>query len=124
MRLNTLIEKLEAADGSKPCFVQYAANENEPVRELGFDHADSWRGSYEQLGIQPTDSSTVTSTARARKMLAGMIGDRVQGYKGGDYTISEFSPVWVDEYGDCTQQQVIRVTEHEDRVVLESAFVN
>jgi hypothetical protein len=70
---------------------------------------DSYRGYYEQLGleIEPGTQSAVD----AAKQLRRAINREFQGYKGGDYTMTESTPVWIHNYGTTSGSgQIIGVT--------------
>ena len=63
--------------------------------------------------------STVT---KLLAFLQSAIGTRIEGYKGGIYTVNEYLPLHVDGYGECTSTfvsgvvnrgyEVVLVTEH------------
>lgn len=62
----------------------------------GFDEAFSYRGFYDQLAFSPANNT------RADMMLAiakGAVGQTYTGYKGGEYTMLEHTPVNIAEWG-------------------------
>lgn len=74
----------------------------ELVVRLGFDSAHSYRGYYEQLAFTPARDVTVgTMLASARNAL----GETFTGYKGGEFTMHEYTRVWVSERG-CTGESI------------------
>ncbi len=82
--LGAIIERLEQEDPEKR------------VR-LGFWKPHSYRGFYEDLAFEPKQDVTVGEMlASARSAL----GSTFQGYKGGDYTMSEWATVWLANYGE------------------------
>ncbi len=83
MTLGDLIETLEAADPEH--WVKH-----------GFGEPHSYRGDYSEVAFTPVDDVTVGSMlAHARAAL----GQTFIGYKGGEYTMHEFTPTWIAEYG-------------------------
>jgi len=84
MGLQDLIDALAAAD-------------QEHVAPLGFGQPRSWRGSYSELAFEPAENVTVASMlANAKKAL----GATFSGYKGGDYTMHEYTDCYIDRYGE------------------------
>jgi hypothetical protein len=62
----------------------------------GFPH--SYRGYYEDLAFEPMPPPTVAEfLPKCREALGKTFG----GYKGGDYTMSDTTPLWCAEYGHC-----------------------
>lgn len=83
MTLGELIEHLEREDPDR-------------VVPLGFTHAHSYRGYYGDLAFEPCEHTTVGA------MLAevrGALGQTFTGYKGGEYTMGEYTDVWLAEWG-------------------------
>ncbi len=79
----------------------------------------SYRGYYSDLAIE-RGSKEVLCGAFAESLEA-TIGKTFEGYKGGDYTMSSSTLVWVSEYGDCTSMGVSGVNVNPYRIVLETA---
>lgn len=77
MHLNELIAMLEHADPSL-------------VLAEGFNNPHSWRGSYWELAFEPAENVTVASMLVAAR---SAIGSTYPGWKGGDYTMNEWSEV-------------------------------
>ena len=66
------------------------------VVPFGFHHPHSYRGYYDQLAFEPRENVTVGSMlADAREAL----GTTYEGWKGGDYTMSEWTDVWLAQEG-------------------------
>ncbi len=64
----------------------------------GFGDPHSDRGDYSELAFDPL------SKAKISKMLAharSAVGTTFTGWKGGEYTMDENTPVYIGEYGDC-----------------------
>lgn len=85
MQLQELIDALETYD---PSIV---------VRE-GFAEPHSYRGYYEQLAFEPAYSVTIGSMLDAAR---SAVGTTYHGYKGGSYTMEEWTSVHLANYGEC-----------------------
>jgi len=112
IRLGELIKLLEQAgthytsraEGSKPepKTVHFDFVNAKPCR-LG-----SYRGYYAHLALGWTQRHLTGSgvpTDKADELLAHLksaIGQVFYGYKGGEYVMDERTPVWVDNYGECS----------------------
>lgn len=74
-------------------------NENpERVISRGFNSPHSYRGYYDQLAFEPANNVTVAEMLEcAREAL----GNTYTGYKGGDYTMHEYTEVNIAYYGHC-----------------------
>jgi hypothetical protein len=85
MTLGELIEVLKSADPDH-------------VVRIGFGRPTSYRGYYAELAFVPEQNVTV------RSMLAHAqcaLGHTFTGYKGGEYRMDEYTPVWIAEWGCC-----------------------
>lgn len=134
--LGELIRRLEAIP---PTYEGRA--EVEPKR-VWFDFAgtypvelQSWRGAYRELAItfdyegrvahrcNETSSSPKYPTAEAfLAMLRAAVGATLTGYKGGDFTMDEQTPVWVANHGDCGNTGVVGVKDTGYSVVIETGW--
>lgn len=83
MFLKDLIEWLEKQDATAT--VPY-----------GFGAPDSYRGYYEDLAFAPAQNVTFGSMLENARYA---MGRTFQGYKGGDFTMGEFTDCWIAEYG-------------------------
>lgn len=59
---------------------------------------DSYRGYYSDLAFAPSNEDVTVATLRQRASEA--IGETFEGYKGGDFIMSERTPLWKAGYGD------------------------
>ena len=57
----------------------------------------SYRGYYVDLAFASTETPLDDLLARAERC----VGETFEGYKGGDFRMSESTPLWVASYGDC-----------------------
>jgi len=65
---------------------------------LGFGNPHSYRGCYEELAFEPVEDTTVGA------MLAcatEALGSTYQGYKGGYFTMTAYTSVWLAQEGTC-----------------------
>lgn len=68
----------------------------ELVVPFGFGNPHSYRGYYDELAFEPRENVKVGDMlADARSAL----GATFQGYKGGDFTMTEYTPCWLAEWG-------------------------
>lgn len=91
MMLEDLIKALEAENPAK-------------VLPDGFTNPHSWRGDYMQLAFEPAKNVTVGQMLADAK---GALGKTFTGYKGGAYTMDEYTDVWLCEYGTSADAETI-----------------
>jgi len=88
MYLKQLIDRLEKADPGT-------------IIRHGFCCPQSYRGYYEQLAFAPADHVRVGEMlASAKEALGATYG----GYKGGDFTMTEYTECWLAKYGDTGEE--------------------
>jgi hypothetical protein len=61
-----------------------------------FTNPHSWRGVYAELAFEPADNRTIGEMLSAAR---SAVGTTYQGYKGGYYTMSEWTSVHIERYG-------------------------
>jgi hypothetical protein len=83
--LGQLIEFLKARDPSK------AVSE-------GFDSPHSYRGYYDQVAFHPAVNVTIGEMLSCAEEA---LGNTYEGYKGGAYTMNEYTDTWLAVWGDC-----------------------
>lgn len=88
MNLKELIEKLE----------QYPRNQKVA---RGFNSPHSYRGYYEDLAFEPCDNTTVGAMLDCAKKA---LGNTYTGYKGGEFTMHEYTRCWLSSYGDYSEE--------------------
>lgn len=107
MNLGSLIETLESI---------------EPGRTVRFEDgmypADlcSWRGDYCELTLDRGPNIVTVAQLLAKAKAA--VGGTFQGYKGGDFVMSTFSPVWADPWGECLYRGIVGVRLDDGELVL------
>lgn len=104
--LGELIDKLSAADKDKTVRNQEGAYISAAC--------DSYRGYYSDLAFEWGGKSTVGELLKSAE---DALGKTFEGYKGGEYTMSENTPLWVAEYG-CCGEAVLGASEADDAFVL------
>lgn len=83
MTLCELIARLEGMDGD---------SEIDKIEE---PHSN--RGYYSDLGLTPVKGRMKVS--EALKLVKECLGKEFYGYKGGDFTMTKTTPLWISEYG-------------------------
>lgn len=83
MILKELIERLEKEDPEK-------------IVPLGFSYPHSYRGFYSDLAFEPIENISVGQMLECAKEA---LDSTYEGYKGGEYTMTEYSNVWIANYG-------------------------
>jgi len=100
IKLGELIKKLEAMPQDANVYFDFG--------RLVPHGVDSYRGYYDHLAIGFGDGSP-TKVATLLKELKAAVGKTFQGYKGGDFRMSEDTPVWVANYGRTSDTTVAEV---------------
>lgn len=93
MYLKDLIELLEKYDADKTVAV-------------GFGNPHSYRGYYDQLAFEPVENTTVGEMLFAAK---SAMGTTYQGWKGGDFTMGEWTPCWLAWEGRTSDERLSRI---------------
>lgn len=82
----------------------------------------SWRGIYAELALGFTDSGLAPSLPDFLHELQQAVGREYPGWKGGDYTMSRHTPVWVANPGNAGNTAIIDVVDAEYEVILITAY--
>ena len=90
MMLQQLIDALAAAD-------------QDYVAPLGFGSPDSYRGYYECVAFSPEKNVTVASMLAHAK---SALGSTFEGYKGGEFTMHEFTDCYIAYYGTSVGDKI------------------
>lgn len=116
IRLGLLIKQLEMCEKDLPVVFDFGG--------LVPDSIDSYRGYYEQLAISWIDRGAQNriSVGEIISILKNAIGKTFYGYKGGEYEMNEFTPVWAAQYGDCTSTAITGALNVGWQVVLTTAY--
>lgn len=91
----------------------------------------SWRGAYEELAIL-FDTTGYNGTLKDGdkmdaeqflKTLKDANGKTFEGWKGGDYKMDEYTPVWVVNHpGNNSSNVVVKITHTDYSVILHTAY--
>lgn len=73
-----------------------AGEHPDQVVPIGFANPHSYRGFYHELAFEPAPTVTVGAMVEAAR---SAVGRTFTGYKGGDYTMTAYTPVWLAAYG-------------------------
>lgn len=108
LTLGELIGKLEKFPTATPCRYDFNV--------VGPDGIDSYRGYYDELalgcGRQGVTAGEVLVTCRSA------VGREFHGYKGGTFLMTEATPVWVANWGECDGTAVVDVVRDAEFVVI------
>ena len=90
---------------------------------FGFEHAyptalDSWRGIYSELALGFSCEGMPPTLDHFIETLKSAIGETFTGYKGGSFTMSEKTPVWVANYGNSGNTAIVDVIGDAHQVIL------
>lgn len=115
--LGYLISRLERCEPNEGVFFDFGRLSPKP-RSL-----DSYRGFYDHLAVDfvKAEYDHEIKVVDFLKELRECLGKTFTGYKGGDYTMHEGTPLWVAPYGGTCDTAIIDVIE-DYRVVLETRF--
>ena len=113
LTLGEFIDKLAALPADRPVY-------------FGFGNAvpacfASWRWSYDELALGYKDHDAPTAgdlLAKAREA----VGQTFTGWKGGDFTMTRHTPVWVANQGDCGHTMIVDVQDAEWMAVIVTAY--
>ena len=75
---------------------------------------DSWRGAYKELAFDfchGHGKEKPMPISEFLRVLKDTIGQTFTGYKGGDFTMDESTPVWVANYGESGDTGVLDITD-------------
>ena len=105
LTLGQIIQKIEGL-ADKTATIQYDFEYYFPKS------IDSWRGSYDELALDIHSGGGNELTAlQFIDILKEAIDNTYTGYKGGEFTMSEETPVWVANYGNSGNTAVVDVGE-------------
>ena len=129
LTLGQIIDKLEK------CGLTHG-DDDEP-KQVDYDFAsavpttlDSWRGAYEELalgfklsGYDNDDEHFAETTAETLlSELKNAVGKQYEGWKGGIFTMTRETPVWVTNAGNSGNTGIIDVVDDGWRIILMTAY--
>lgn len=109
--LGKMIELLSAADPELP--VRF-----EDGTAPGFEH--SYRGYYSDLAFERVDGTVLAKDFL--RACQNAIGCTFEGYKGGDFTMTERTPLWASSYG-TTGDAIVAATPLAGQILLTTKAV-
>jgi hypothetical protein len=109
--LGELIARIEAQPQDQPIKVERQGKLHNP------GDVDSYRGYYSDLYIDFTSGEERTTGDFLDNLVAAE-GKSFEGYKGGDFTMDQFTPVWVDMYSCCDGTGAIGVESRDGVTVI------
>ena len=68
---------------------------------VGFGNPHSYRGSYDQLAFEPV---ALTTVGRMLGIAKQALGSTYEGYKGGEYAMSEWTPCNLARWGETGEE--------------------
>lgn len=68
---------------------------------VGLSRPHSYRGYYSDLAFQSDNTTTAEELLEVCRECVGVV---FEGYKGGDFTMSEDTPLWIAHYGSCGER--------------------
>ena len=121
LSLGELIHRLKNIDPALPLYFDFG--NFAPIK------VSSWRGAYRELAIEyvPTDffDEALYTGRFLKEHLEPAVGKVFIGYKGGEYTMTKSTPVWVANWGASDNTGVVGVitSTHETFAVIQTAFM-
>lgn len=113
MTLGKMLRALEGCDADMPV-VFGGADTGSP------GDAHSYRGYYSDLSFEP--SHDPVTVAEFKKQCSGALGTVYEGYKGGDFTMTDDTPLWCAGYSHCGNA-IIDLSTVDGKVVLNTKDV-
>lgn len=82
----------------------------------------SYRGYYHDLAFASADEPR--SVGDVLSEASNALGKVFEGYKGGDYLMTERTPLWASEYGMASGWAVLGLSVKDNKAVLETRLVD
>lgn len=82
----------------------------------------SWRGSYDELALGFSEDRDLYPLGDFIDMLKRADGATFHGWKGGEYVMSQHTPVWVAQQGDSGNTAIINVRDEQWAVILVTGY--
>lgn len=88
MNLKNLIDRLKTENQNK-------------IIPVGFNNPHSHRGDYSQLAFERAENITIGQMLECAE---SSLGKTFEGYKGGEFLMSEYTDCYIAEYGSCGEE--------------------
>lgn len=111
--LGDFIEALEKAP--KDSLVRLSTSTHNEPREFTSDFI-SYRGYYSDIALEPWDGAV--SVKALLDAANAACGETFEGYKGGDFTMTADTPLWISHYGSANNIAVRYVEVNGSEVVI------
>ena len=112
LTLGEIIAKIEPIAAGAESFKKDCGYEPIVMFDFGNLHPsgiDSWRGIYAELALNYTEEGNAPTVTEFLTSLKEAVGKTYTGYKGGEFTMSRHTPVWVANYGNSGNTAVIEI---------------
>jgi hypothetical protein len=83
----------------------------------------SYRGYYYHLALGYKENATVR-VADLLKELRAAVGQTFEGYKGGDFTMSRDTPIWVANYSECPGTTIVGLADCRFQTVILTSYAD
>lgn len=116
MTLGEMILKLEPIVAKQKDRIKEGSEEATVRFDFEYLHPkflDSWRGAYNELALGFEESGDEPTVTEFTQMLKAAIGKTFTGWKGGEFTMSEHTPVWVANPGNSGSTAVIDIVDND-----------
>ena len=123
--LGELILKLEPIVKKQPELLK--EREYEAVVRYDFEYLfptsfGSWRGIYAELALNFNIEGTPLTVTQFYELCKNTVGKTFTGYKGGDFTMSRATPIWVANYGNSGNTALLDVVDNGYEVLLITGY--
>lgn len=114
----------ELLDALRAC-----VEESKPEKAVVFDFLrlapttiHSWRGSYDEIGIGCARdiNGPVMLVADFVRYLEGMLGEILEGWKGGEYIVTWERPVWVSQPSSSCETAIVGVKDDGYQAIIQT----
>lgn len=109
LTLGKLIERLKECSPDQYVIYDW-------VEQVAPSAPESYRGYYCDLSFPP--SATPIKVSELLQDASGAIGATFEGYKGGDFTMHDRTPIWASPYGSANGIAIMDLKQIDGRVVL------
>ena len=117
LRLGEFISLLEKRPGNQSVEFDFCG--------FGVGGVGSYRGFYEDLALEPAEDFTdrYKDVSALLQRLKKALGETFEGYKGGDYVMSEETILWAAKYGESGSTAIVGVTGDRYLTIIETRWV-
>lgn len=120
MTLGDLINAIESLDRISP---------NGQEKTVRFDFAyffpsgiSSWRGAYEELALEYSNSGEALTVSKFIQLLKDAVGQTFTGWKGGEFVMTEYTPIWISNPGEACYTAVLGIRDEGWIIIIETGY--